>query len=232
MSLIYTYETLATALQQWPETNDPEFIAALPNLIAEGEQQLIREFGLQIFEDTDATGITANSNQLEKPLDMITVEEMYYDDPNNNLITTQLIKMHPDWIRAVNGSMTNPALGSPKYYCEQDELTWNVAPTPNFTGSMQLQVVRRPDMLSPDLPTGISWLSAKYADLLFLQCLMVAERFLKNDDRWAVAKREFDIQLPPAKTETQKLRRVLSEDHIMNRDIQRPSNAEGPPNTL
>src|SRR5580692_7559024 len=172
--LIYTYETMAAALQQWPETDDPEFIAALPNIITEGEQQLIRLFGLQIFESTDATGITENSNQLEKPLDMITVEEMYYDDPNNNFITQQMIKMHPDWIRAVNGSATNPNTGSPKYFCESDTLTWNIAPVPNFTGTMTLQVVRRPDMLSADLPTGTSWLAAKYGDILFLQCLMVA----------------------------------------------------------
>lgn len=232
MSLQYTYSQLATQLQNWPETDDPEFIANLPNIIAEGEEQLIREFGLQIFEDTDVSAITANSIELEKPDNMISLEEMFYDDPNNNLVTVQLIKMHPDWVRAMNGSMTNPALGSPKYYCESDELTWTVAPCPNFTGTMTLQLVRRPDMLSPDIPTGTSWLSEHYADLLFHQCLMVSERYLKNDDRWAVAKREFDIQLPPAKTETSKLRRTTGADHITMRDIQRPSNAEGQPNTL
>lgn len=232
MSLQYTYETLATALQQWPESDDPEYLAALPNIISEGEDQLIREFGLQIFEGQNVAAITANSNQLEKPLGIISVEEMYYDDPNNNLVTQQLIKMHPDWIRSVNGSMTNPNLGSPRWYCEQDDLTWNIAPTPNFTGTMSLQCIQRPDELSSDLPTGTSWLATNYADVLFLQCLMVAERFLKNDDRWAVAKREFDIQLPAAKTETSKLRRVISEDHSTMRDIQRPSNAEGQPNTL
>jgi hypothetical protein len=232
MSLQYTYATLATALQQWPETDDPEFVAALPNIISEGEDQLVREFGLQIFEANNVAAITANSNELEKPLGIISLEEMYYDDPNNNLVTQQLIRAHPDWIRAVNGSMTNPVLGSPRWYCENDTLTWLIAPTPNFTGTMNLQCIQRPDELSSDLPTGTSWLSTNYADILFLQCLMVAERFLKNDDRWAVAKREFDIQLPTAKTETSKLRRVLSTDHIQMADIQRPSNAEGPANTL
>lgn len=232
MSLQYTYATLATALQQWPETDDPEYIAALPNIISEGEDQLVREFGLQIFEGQQVAAITANSNQLEKPLGIISVEEMYYDDPTNGYLTVQLIRMHPDWIRAVNGSQTNPTLGSPKWYCEQDDLTWNIAPTPSFTTTMSLQCIQRPDELSSDLPTGTSWLATNYADILFLQCLMVAERFLKNDDRWAVAKREFDIQLPPAKTETSKLRRVISTDHVQMADIQRPSNAEGPPNTL
>lgn len=231
MSLQYTYAQLATQLQQWPETDDPEFIANLPNIISEGEEALIREFGLQIFEDVDVAAITANSNELEKPDNMISLEEMYYDDPNT-LKTVQLHKMHPDWIRAMNGSQSNPTLGSPQYYCESDELTWNIAPTPNFTTTMMLQLIRRPDMLSSGIPTGTSWLSEHYADILFLQCLMVAERYLKNDDRWAVAKREFDVQLPPAKTETAKLRRTTSADHITMRDIQRPSNAEGPPNTL
>lgn len=232
MSLQYNYSQLATQLQNWPETDDPEFISNLPNIISEGEEQLIREFGLQIFEDTDVTPMTANSNELEKVDNMISLEEMYYDDPTQNFKTIQLHKMHPDFIRALNFSATNPTLGSPRFYCENDELTWTIAPTPSFTTTMNIQIIRRPDMLDPTIPTGTSWLSEHYADLLFHQCLMVAERYLKNDDRWAVAKREFDLQLPPAKTETAKLRRTTSADHITMRDIQRPSNAEGPPNTL
>ena len=231
MSLQYTYSQLATLLQEWPATNDPEFIANLPNIIAEGEEQLIRDFGLQIFEDEDVCAIVNNSFELQKPDNMISLEEMYYSDPTSTPAgkTQQLTKMHPDFVRAHLVSTSNPTLGSPRYYCESDQLTWTISPAPNFSGTMHLQLVRRPDMLSPGLPTGTSWLSEHYADILMLQCLMVAERWLKNDDRWAVAKRELDVQMPGARAEVAKLRRVTSEDQTTMRDIQRPSNAEGNP---
>lgn len=233
--LSYTYAELAQELEEWPVTNDPEYLAEIPVLISTGESSLISALQLQIFEQVLVATVTANDAQIVKPQEstyavMQALLTMWYSDPNNGDAYTQMVRRHPDWVRAMNGSSSTPNTGSPKYFCEQDTQQWLIAPTPNFSGTMNLDVIARPEMLDSGTPNGYSWMSLHYARLLLLSSLMCGEVFLMNDDRWAVAKREYDTLLVFARNETATLRRVGPDDETYNRDIQRASNAEPAPN--
>jgi hypothetical protein len=232
--LSYTYAELAAAMQDWPVTNDPEYIAEIPNMISTGENALVSAMQLQIFEQILCATLTPNDPQIIKPPEttyavMQALLTMWYNDPNNGNMYTQMVRRHPDWVRAVNGSSSNPTTGSPKYFCEQDTQQWLIAPTPNFSGTMNLDVIARPEMLDEGTPNGYSWMSLHYARLLLLSCLLNAEVYLMNDDRWATIKREYDYLLVYARNETATLRRVGPDDETYGRDIQRASNAEPQP---
>lgn len=226
MAYQYDYTTLAADLVSWPSDDDSAYALAIPNIIAQGELDVLREFNLATFDTTKTANITASSATITKPTGCIAALSLSY---GTGASYRQLTRMSPDFVRRYNAEAASSA--ELKYYCEEDETTYRVAPIPNFstTNGMSIRCISRPTMLDSGAPTTKSWVSTNYPDLLLLACLMAAHVYLKNDRRWGMAKTEWDLKLPAAKAEVAELRRTTPADQLMRREIIRPGNNDAQP---
>lgn len=223
--LQYTYTTLAAAMQSWPADDGDAYITEIPNLINMGEFNLLSEFNLATFDGNTSASLVASAGSITKPLTVIAALALSY---TNGGLYQQLSRMSPDFVRRYNAEAV---AGSPKYYAEEDETTWTLAPIPNFSSvnGLKIRGVIRPTMLDSASGSGTSWLSRNYPQLLLLSCLMAGYQFLKNDQRWGMAKTEYDLKLPDAKAEVAQLRRVSPDDQLVAREVIRPQNNDAPP---
>lgn len=225
VALEYDYTTIVAALQNWPEDDDPEFVAAIPEFIKHGELRLLRELGLEIFEVVVTADITSGSANVTKPTNMVAPRDLFYTRNGREI---HLTRATSEFVRSYNAA---GATGDPKFYAEDGETSWILAPKPNFTavGGMSARITRRPAGLNTAAPTVKTWLSTHVPDLLLDSILLSAERFLKNDPRWIVTKRDFDLKLSDAKAEVAQLRRVTPEDQLVAREVVRPGNSDAQP---
>lgn len=221
----YTYATLEAALLSWTADDDTAFAAAIPAIIGQGELDLLTEFNLAIFDTNKTANIASGVATIARPTGVIAAHSLSYTTGGTYY---QLTRQSPDFIRVYNGSASN---GLPRYYSEEDETNWVLAPPPNFTSSAGLKIrcVCRPTVLDSATASGTSWVATNYPHLLLLSCLMAAQAYLKGDRRWGMAKTEYDLKLPDAKAEVAQLRRATADDQLLQREVVRPANNDAPP---
>src|SRR5690606_19614087 len=119
----------------WPENDDADYQAALSGIIKMAELKVYRDLNLEgCMVATETTDITDASASITKPTNMLAPRELSYV---RNGVRYQLIRETPEFVRAYNAM---GATGNPRYYGEEDETTWVVAPVPNFTSSAGLSV--------------------------------------------------------------------------------------------
>jgi hypothetical protein len=225
-ALSYTYGILAATLQDWPENDDADFVAAIPSIIQMGELRCLRELDLEgKTELVVTTTVTSGVSAVTKPTPMVASRDLFY---SNAGVERHLIRMSPDWIRAYNAMGLT---GLPRFYGDDTDTQWIVAPLPNLTlsNSLNCRITRNPVGLDSANTNSTSWLSLNMPDLLLSACLMMAYRYLKNDPKWAGAKREFDQTVSQAKARMPQLRRAQFEDQVANREVQRPDPSDATP---
>jgi hypothetical protein len=199
--LQYTYATLAAAMQNWPEDDDTDYVAAIPELIGHGELKLTRELDLEIFEVDVTTPIVTTVATIAKPTNMVAPRTLAY---TNGGTYVELDQRTVDFVRQ-HGAVA-PA-GNPKYYAELSETQWIASPTPNFNGTLNARIIRRPAGLVVLTPTSTSFLSLYFPDLLLKSCLIAAHTYLKNDPKYAQMVADYGRSLPMAASEVGVLRK-------------------------
>jgi hypothetical protein len=225
-ALSYTYATLLASLQDWPENDDADYILALPNIIKMGELRVYRDLNLEgCMVATDSATMTLATETVTKPTNMLAARELYY---TRSSVRYHMIRETPEFVRAYNAM---GATGNPRFYGEEDESTWVIAPVPDATGAgtLSVRLTRNPTGLDVSTPASTSYLSTQLPDLLFASCLMSGARYLKNDPRWADAKREYDLLIADVRPKVSALKLVQWEDETKNRQVARPDPSDGPP---
>lgn len=200
-ALQYNYSTLAASLADWPEDDDADFGLAIPNIIRMGEIKLTRDLDLEIFEVDDVTPIVSGVATIAKLANMVVARTLEY---TNGGEFVQLDQRTVDYVRQYGAAK---AAGNPLYYAELNETQWIVAPTPNFSSSLRVRLVRRAAGLDAASPATTSWLSVNMADLLFWSCLMEAHEYLKNDPKFKDIEAKYNRRLPAAASEVGTLRK-------------------------
>lgn len=224
-ALSYTYATLAAAMTDWPENDDADYAAAIPSIIQMGEMRALRELDLEGKTEVVATtDLTSASPNVTKPTNMVVARDLFY---TRSSVEIHMVRAHPDWVRAYNAM---GATGNPRFFGEDTDTTWVVAPVPNFSAvaGLSCRITRNPAGLDSTTGASTSWLSTQMPDLLLNCCLMMASRYLKNDPKWATFKREFDLIVSQAKGRMSQSKRIQYEDQVAGRDIQRPSPSDAP----
>lgn len=203
--LQYTYATLAAAMQNWPEDDDADYVAAIPELIAHGELKLTRELDLEIFDVDVTANIASGVSTITKPANMVAPRTLAY----TNGEYVELEQRTVDFVRQYGATAT---AGNPKYYAELNETTWIVAPTPNFTSAngLKCRVIQRAAGLNSGTPSSTSFLSTRVPDLLLWASLISANIYLKNDPKYLQMTRDYAQRLPVAASEMGVLRKKNS----------------------
>lgn len=88
--------------------------------------------------------------------------------------------------------------GPPRYYNELNQTQWEVVPAADQAYAIVLHFIERPQSI---VTAGTSWLGDNVGDLLFYATLMMAERFIKADDRWDDINADYTAALAVARME-------------------------------
>jgi hypothetical protein len=192
-----TYAELSQNLQDWVEDDDAEFVGSIDEVINLGEMRLWRDLDLSIFTTTSTATISSTVDTITKPVsdpELVAWDQLYYDSGNKRV---WLELRSSDYVRDMQ---TPNTLGSPRYYAEETETTWTIAPISDAAYTINVRGTTRPTRLSAGNTT--TWLSLHQDDLLLKACLAEAEKFLKSDDRAPIWTEDYVGALPLAKRET------------------------------
>ena len=173
--LLILLETITAPTSATPST-DPNFNTILPRAIEYAEQRMYRE--LDIMQATvEATATTtANLRTVTIPTNLIVVNSAYVVTPAgaaptaSNAKRNYLTRLSKDGINLLwpQGQVSDNNV--PLYWATQNNITADVAPTPNGTYNVLFYGVARPTALSA---SNTSTILTTYLPDLFVACSMV-----------------------------------------------------------
>lgn len=203
MSLQYTYDTLTAAVLAYAEDSDPDFVANVDDFIAKGELRLLRDLELETFEQWLEVTISAGDRTLNKPADVVAVNDLWIRDPSAQ-----------QWIECPRRSFEyclmfaplESSTGVPAYYAEYDEDEIYVVPTPikSYTGgNARVRATIRPSGLSASVSD--TFLSEHYSDMLFHAVMMEAYEFQKNEAKVQSSAQKYQSLIPSVVKEVEEV---------------------------
>lgn len=211
---MYTYATLTAALQNWLEDDDAEFVGTIPEIIELGELRVLRDLDLAMFTGEENIVVPAGTDSVAKPDPAPLSTKLNYvglscspaaggDHGRLNWLEHRSREFVADYNGANFGVAGH---GLPRYYAEESETSWLLAPIPNVDVNLKARFTVRPDGLSE--ATTETWLSVNVPDLLLKACLAESERFLKSDDRITIWEQDYVSLLQSVREETYSLLRA------------------------
>jgi len=182
MSLSYTYATLSTALKNTidGDTSSTGGLASatnLDNIIKAGEERILSELPLVVFDAEATVTLTINVATVDKPSGYLTWRSANFTDGSSNKVQLDLRTLEYLEDYWPNSAST----GTPKFLADYSSTQWKVAPTPAATRSGKAIYVKRPTSLVTD--TAGTWISQNLGLLLYSACLANGEKFIKSDER-------------------------------------------------
>lgn len=190
MSTSYSYDTLVEALQEWSSDFFDDYLDQLPDIIAKAETRLLRDLGLELFNQTDTSKSTAAATEtLALPDGAIQLHSLFLDG-------NPVLPREESYVRHYQTIATSDL---PRYWCQQAETSVILAPIPDAVYAARMRVMIRPAGLSDANPT--TWLSTHAGDLLFWQAMSQTESWNKAPDDLAIAETRYMALLPAAKEE-------------------------------
>ena len=203
--MAFTYATLLTALLAYTEDDSDEYAAALPTIVVNAQDKLIRDLDLEIFKTVFTGTFTIASNFVDKPATLLTASSFWYIDSSGNY---QVIKPRSyDWCIMY---ARNPATsGTPKFFAEgYSDTQFFVVAAPGTAWNYRIRGLKRPDYISVSKATN--WLSTFAGDLLFYACLVESEGFLMSAQTGKIQewRNEYQERIIPARNELGSLARM------------------------
>jgi hypothetical protein len=170
MASSFTLETLKTAIQGHIEDDGNDFASNLDMLIQIGEDRILRELPLSIFDARGNVSITAGTQTATKPAGAISILELYY---TNSGARTVLSPRTYSYCLDYSPGTTQ---GAPKFFAEDYSETevW-LAPSPNLSVTAEALYTARPESLVTEI--NGTFLSRNVGDLLLASCMIATERF-------------------------------------------------------
>lgn len=168
-----TYDDLVSDIMDIVESDEPEFVAQIPKIIARAQDNLQRDLGLEIWRSFPSVNTASGVATIVRDDDWLQVNSIFI--PAQGVYPEQ---RKLDWVKLYGAST-----GVPKYWAEVDEDTIRLAPTPNAIYALEIEVLERAPALSDDNQTN--WFTKHAADLLLLGCLVGAETYLVSQARVA-----------------------------------------------
>lgn len=185
MSVVYTYSTLTDSLQSWHEEDNPDYVAAIPEIIGKAELRCLRELNLTIFDTVTQTNLVIGDRELAKPDGWYVTRDLWV------IASTTKALLELKTLSWCNDYAPNTALqATPEYFAELSDENWYVVPTPSAVLTVEQHCGVRPEGLSGT--NDESWLGNNVGDLLHNAAMYEAAVYLK---KWAqTAAREADYQ--------------------------------------
>ena len=185
---------MSTAIQQYIEASDTDFLANIPNFVKAVEQKVYNTVQLPALRK-NVTGATTSGNKyLGIPSDWLSTFSLAVIDPTTGAYT-YLLNKDVNYIRE---AFPVPATtGAPTHYAVFDNTSFILGPTPDAAYAMELHYFYYPESI---VTAGTSWLGNNFDTVLLYGSLVEANMFIKGEaDMTATYQKQFDEALAKLK---------------------------------
>lgn len=204
MATAWTYTTLKIALKAHVEDQGTNFDAQVDNLIKLGEDRIVKDLPLSIFDGRSNVSIAQGVQTASKPAGALVTRAITYTDQ----ITSKAVRLVPrsyGWLRARVDDTTQR---TPKYFADDySETQYWFAPNPNLTVTAEGSVTARPASI---VSATTTFIGTNLGDLLLAACAIAAERFNLGWDESKDWMQEYAMLVASARVD---LRELLRRDN-------------------
>jgi len=175
------YSELSTAIQQYTENEETEFLAQIPNFVRQAEERIYRTVMIPELRKNATSSAVAGNQYLARPADFLSVFSLAVVDGDGNY--TYLLDKDVNFIREAYPSASTQAL--PKYYAQfdgdsgSDAGNFILGPTPDAAYSVELHYYYDPPSI---VDTSTSWLGDNAEAVLLYGALIEAYTFMKGEE--------------------------------------------------
>lgn len=198
-NLAWTYTTLFQALQDWEVHSSNKFLSNIPNIIGLGERRLWGDLNIEEYDTTLNDGsikTTAGSRLIAKPADLIQVRTLALIVAGKFVYLEMRSQEYCQMFAPDHTVQEAP--GFQTFFFEDTYQQLQMVPTPDAQYNVYFRYLgAMPESLSSAMPTVSTWLSRAGPDALLAACLMEAEHFIKNDDRYQDYQSKYNNELLP-----------------------------------
>ena len=202
-----TYAQLSTAIQQYVEAGDTDFVANIPNFVMAAEQKIYNTVQFPSLRK-NVTGATVTGNKyLSAPGDYLSTYSLAVVDPTTGDFSF-LMNKDVNYLREAFPSPSST--GKPTHYAIfgptttsaavpvlTNELSFILAPTPNGVYAVELHYFYYPESI---VTAGTTWLSDNFEYVLLYGALVEANMFIKGEpDTTATYQKQYMEALALAK---------------------------------
>lgn len=176
MASAWTYTTLKQAIKDHCEDQTTDFAAQLDMLIGLGEDMILKDLPLAIFDAKANVIITAGTQTASKPAGSIATLELYYTSAGSRVV------LKPRTYSYCIEFSPNTSQAPPKYFAEDySETQYWLAPNPNISVTAEALHMKRPASI---VTATTTFIGTNVGDLLLDACMIAAERLaLAKDEK-------------------------------------------------
>jgi hypothetical protein len=165
--------------------DDPDFNAALDEIIVSAENRILRDLDLLSTRVPDDSGkLTQNRKIFVLPKDVgtyIVLEQLRVISAPDGIYGPPLLPTTKDFIDTMfpdENAPTSPSV--PIYWCPLDQATVGIAPPPDQNYFMACWGTMRPAPLSPKTPNPGTFISTQMRDLFFAAEMLQSNAWQRN----------------------------------------------------
>ena len=181
----FTYDQLKTAIQDFTEYTETNFVTNLPVFIRLAEERILKSVDLDNFRKNATSSLSSGDEYISMPTDFLAPFSLFITTAGSQAF---LLEKDVNFIREAYPDRT--ATGVPKYYASFDSkadtsgnVTGNfiVGPTPNSNYTVELHYFYRPASLTAGSGSSYTWLSENAPNALLYGSLIEAYIYMKGE---------------------------------------------------
>ena len=189
MSVIMTYDSLVSNIQEYMERDDADFIAQIPNLIALAESSIAAELKTFMQLIVVETNLAVNQTVLNKPARWRKTVSMKVNGQPILLRSQDYVSMY----------LAESSGGQPKYYADYDYSNWNFAPAPSV--AYPVEIIYYAEIQPLDTNNQQNLWTAVAPQAMLYGALLQAQGYLKALDKLPVWKQYYTDSIAALKKE-------------------------------
>jgi hypothetical protein len=199
------YASLVTAIQQYIEAGDTDFVANIPNFVKAAELKIYNTVQFPSLRKNVTSNCTTGNKYLSTPADYLSTYSLAVVDPTTGDYSF-LLNKDVNYLREAfpspssTGKPTHYALFGPTTTTAlviTNELTLILAPTPNAAYVVELHYFYYPESI---VTAGTTWLGDNFDSALLYGSLVEANMFIKGEaDMTATYQKQYMEALALAK---------------------------------
>jgi len=182
---VMTYTSLVENIQSYLERDDTATVDKIPLFIMLAEQIIASQIKFLGNLTVNTSTMTASTSIIDKPARWHKTVSMNItvDDERQPVLLRKYEYLREYWPNA-------NSTGTPEFYSDYDYTHWLVAPTPDLAYTFEVLYYERIQPL--DSSNQTNWFTIYAPQALLYGSLLQAMPFLKNDDRMAMWKANYD----------------------------------------
>jgi len=171
-----TYAELQTAIKDYLQNTETNFVTDLPTIIKQAEERILKMIRLPVFRKNVQGSLTDGNQYLATPSDFMDSFSVATISSNTY---NYLIRTDVSFIREAYPTTTTKA--APKHYALFDDNTFIVGPTPDADYTAELHYFYRPASITAGADSGTTWLSTNATNALLYGCLLEGYTYMKGE---------------------------------------------------